>query len=295
MKNEKTFFLDCVFSSVLFFFLSSCAGLSGAGGETSEEKIALKYPVVLVHGIVFNDRGFPAWGRIPETLENAGARVFFGNTDSWGDFDSNALILKETIEKILLETNSEKVNIIAHSKGGIDSRYLIWKHDFGDKVASLTTICTPHRGAEIADLIYAQDFIHTERTRKALETFGELFGDTSPDVYNVNYHLTTEVMKAFNERVHMDSRVYYQSFYTSIASGFDAQMFAASYRYIKKISGANDGLVSEESAKWGVNTAKIEGRISHTEILDLKKRKISGVDIPSVYTGIIKALCEKGF
>ena len=51
-------------------------------------------------------------------------KVFFGNTDSWGSYESNAKILKATIDKVLDETNSERANIITHSKGGIDSRYL---------------------------------------------------------------------------------------------------------------------------------------------------------------------------
>ncbi|MDR0300711.1 MAG: hypothetical protein LBI04_00160, partial [Treponema sp.] len=104
--------------------------------------MSLKYPIVLVHGIIAHDRVDFFWGRIPKILEEKGMRVFLGNTDSWGDCDSNAKILKSTVEKILLETKAEKVNIIAHSKGGIDSRYLIWKHGFEDKIASLTTIST---------------------------------------------------------------------------------------------------------------------------------------------------------
>ena len=37
----------------------------------------------------------------------------------------------------------EKVNIIAHSKGGLDSRYMITHLGLADKVASLTTVATP--------------------------------------------------------------------------------------------------------------------------------------------------------
>jgi len=261
------------------------------------ENIALKYPVVLVHGIIAHDRMsiIKYWGRIPEVLASRGIKVFRGNTDAWGSCESNALILKKTIEDALLETKKERVNIIAHSKGGIDSRYLIWKHDFGDKVASLTTICTPHRGAEIADLIYNQKITHTKFTKKVLSIFGKLYGDTNPNLYNVNYQLTTAGMEEFNEKVLMDAKVFYQSLYTTMDNAFDDIMFFYPYLYIKKIRGKNDGLVSEFSARWGNNVIKIEGGISHAEILDFKKKKISGINIPDIYVEIAEGLSGNDF
>jgi triacylglycerol lipase len=259
--------------------------------------LSIKYPIVLVHGIIAHDRGgiIDFWGRIPQKLKENNIKVFFGNTDAWGSYESNAEILKTTIDNILEETNSEKVNIIAHSKGGIDSRYLIWKYDYGDKVASLTTISTPHHGAEIANLIYSQKIVHSRIAKKALKTYGELYGDVNPDLFKVNYQLTTERMKEFNEKIGMDHRVYYQSIYTLMRNSFDDLIFFYSHWYIKSINGANDGMVSEYSAKWGDNIIKIEGRISHAEIVDYKTRKISGINIPDIYMKIVSDLSEKGF
>jgi triacylglycerol lipase len=235
------------------------------------------------------------WGRIPEAIRETGAKVYFGNTDSWGDYESNAKILKKTIDKVLDETKSEKVNILAHSKGGLDSRYLIWKYDYGGRVASLTTISTPHHGAELSDLIHKQKFFHTRISKKALLIFGKLYGDKNPDPYNLNYQLTTEYMKKFNNEVLPDGKVYYQVIYTTMKSAFDDPLFTKCYRYIKEISGDNDGFVSETSAKWGDNVTKIEGRISHVEILDYNIRKISGINIPDIHKNIVNELREKGF
>jgi len=254
------------------------------------ENIPLKYPVVLAHGIIAHDRlsAIKFWGRIPQVLLSRGIKVFRGNTDAWGGYESNALLLKNTIENILLETKAERVNIIAHSKGGIDSRYLIWKHNFGGKIASLTTVSTPHHGSEVADLIYDKEITHKNFTRKVLSIFGKLYGDTNPDLYNVNYQLTTAKMKEFNKSITMDDNVFYQSLYTTMDNAFDDRVFFHTYSYVNKISGSNDGLVSECSAKWGNNIAKIEGGISHAEILDLKNKKISGVNIPDIYVNIVK-------
>jgi triacylglycerol lipase len=268
-----------------------------AGSKHIPIKVPLKYPVVLVHGIMAYDRdGFiHFWGRIPATLEAHGVKVFFGNTDAWGSIESNAEILKMTIDNILHETGSEKVNIIAHSKGGVDSRYLIWKYDYGDKVASLTTIATPHHGAEIADVLYGQEIIHTKIAKEAFSIFGELYGDKNPDLLNVGYELTTKKMKEFNDEVIMDPRVYYQSLYTTMRNRMDDFMFFYSYQFIKAISGNNDGIVSEHSARWGGNVRKINGGISHAEIVDIKKRAVAGIEIPEIYLTIVNELSAKGF
>ncbi len=47
---------------------------------------------------------------------------------------------------------ARKVNLIAHSMGGLDARYAICQLGLADRVASLTTIGTPHLGTPLADL-----------------------------------------------------------------------------------------------------------------------------------------------
>jgi triacylglycerol lipase len=278
-----------------FFVL--CALVLGENIAANTVEAPLQYPIVLVHGIVAHDRKglINFWGRIPGTLEKNGVRVFFGNTDAWGRVESNAEILKTTIDTILQETGSEKVNIIAHSKGGVDSRYLIWKYDYGDKVASLTTISTPHHGAEIADDLYGKKIVHTNIAKKTFSTFGELYGDKQPDLLNVGYELTTEAMKEFNETVGMDPGVFYQSLYTTMRSRWDDSMFFYSYHYVKGIVGNNDGIVSEYSAQWGENVRKISDRISHAEILDIRMRPVWGINVPDIYINIVNELGAKGF
>jgi len=278
--------------SVLF---ESCLNLPQEPADMDKEPI-LKYPVIFVHGIWAHDRKsiFNFWGRIPDIFNEHGIKVFLGNTDAWGSFESNAEILKETIDRVLLETQSDKVNIIAHSKGGLDSRFCIWNYDYGDKVASLTAISTPHYGAELADLIYQQKIVHTEAAKKALEIYGQMTGDINPDLFNVNYQLTTEKMKEFNEKVVMDKNVYCQSVYSTMRNAFSDPMHFTNYLTIKKLAGANDGVVSEVSARWSDNITKYE-KISHTEIIDFKKRKISGIDIPDIYLDIAIGLGKMGF
>lgn len=116
----------------------------------------LKYPILLVHGIALPDdmKLVPYWGAIPDSLRSRGATVFMSNHNAWAEHKVAARILKDRVEQIIAQTGAQKVNIIAHSKGGIESRYMISCLDMADKVASLTTISTPHRGSKIADYLF---------------------------------------------------------------------------------------------------------------------------------------------
>jgi len=261
------------------------------------DNLSLKYPVILVHGIAMRDRetDSPPWGRIPRVLKENGVEVYFGNTDAWGTIESNAKMLKTTVDKILKETGKGKINIIAHSKGGLDSRCMIWKYNYGGKVASLTTISTPHRGAVIADLILNLKAIHTEASEKSLEVLVKLYHDIYPDIYTAGYELTTTNIKEFNRIVTMDKRVYYQSIYSVMNNATDDLLFDASYNYIKKELGENDGLVSEYSARWGNNITKVEGGISHGQIIDIMGQEQFGMKILNIYLRIVNDLKHKGF
>lgn len=86
----------------------------------------LKYPLLLVHGMGFRDfKHLNYWGRIPVTMQKEGITIFYGQQDSNGSVEENAYQLTSQIDKILGDIRTSKVNIIAHSKGGLEARYLI--------------------------------------------------------------------------------------------------------------------------------------------------------------------------
>ena len=91
-------------------------------------------------------------GRIPGELEKNGASIYYGNHNSAAAVDDSAKELIVRIKEVLKETGAEKVNVIAHSKGGLDMRTAI-QMGGAPYVASLTTVNTPHRGCEFADYL----------------------------------------------------------------------------------------------------------------------------------------------
>ena len=301
VKMKKNIFsvLICLFflPTIVSAQMISQTGV-GVGAGLSEQRNELKYPVVLVHGLAKSDREeelVNSWGRIPQVLRENGVKVYFGNTDGWGGIETNAELLKITIDSILENTEYEKVNIIAHSKGGIDSRYFIWRYNYGDRVASLTTISTPHHGAELADLVFSSRIIHIRSVRERLLDIARIFGDGNTDVYGLNQDLTTENMRDFNANVAMDKRVYYQSIYSVMDDPLDDPKYTISNTRIKNMSGDNDGLVSALSANWGSNIRRLQVSLSHGQIIDQGSIRFPGVEIPDIYLEIIAELAQKGF
>ena len=80
-----------------------------------------KYPILMVHGVFFRDSDFfNYWGRIPADLEKNGATIFYGDQESAASVDECGKQLATKIKEIVEKNGCEKVNIIAHSKGGLD-------------------------------------------------------------------------------------------------------------------------------------------------------------------------------
>ena len=121
-----------------------------------------KYPLLLVHGVFFRDfRYVNYWGRIPKELQRNGATVYYGQQQSAAAVEDSGRELADRIRQILAETGCEKVNIIAHSKGGLDSRAAIAHAGCAPCVASLTTINTPHRGCIFAEYLLKNCLLYT--------------------------------------------------------------------------------------------------------------------------------------
>jgi triacylglycerol lipase len=262
---------------------------------------ATKYPIVLVHGIGFRDRKLHNyWGRIPRTLQKNGAAVFYGGQDAWGSVERNAHILKKRVEDVLAQTGCDKVNIIAHSKGGLEARYVISRLGMGECVASLTTISTPHYGSKTMEFIF---YFFPQPLLKFAAVFVNLYfwllGDIKPDFYRTCRQLTASYCKKFNRAVPDCKNVYYQSYATAMKKPYSDMLLMLTHLIIKLFDGENDGMVGAASAVWGdykgiITNAGIRG-VSHIDAVDGRRMKVGGLDMRDVYAGIVEGLKGKGF
>jgi triacylglycerol lipase len=264
---------------------------------------ATKYPIILVHGISFRD-DFPVikyWSQLPKALEKNGARVYLSNTKAFGSHVENAIILRERILEILEETGSEKVNIIAHSKGGLESRYMITKLDMANRVASLTTLATPHRGSYIADtiLIWLRQNNWLDKIISIANKYGKFIGDKNPEALQAAENLTIKYMKNFNQSVPDVSGVLYQSTGGIISNEYPIWLVRIQEKVLSEKEGQSDGTVSLKSYQWGnyLGIAKSDQDfgVSHFDIVGMKfVSKQSTFDAEGFIVEIAKSLKEKG-
>jgi triacylglycerol lipase len=265
-----------------------------------EEKISLKYPVLFVHGAGFRDKtfGLNYWGRIPKLFIKHGVEVYYGGTDAWGSIEKNAEILKSKIEAIMQEKKAEKVNIIAHSRGGLEARYLISTLNMEHAVASLTTISTPHHGVKVMNIALELPTWLYKFCSFFVNIWFKIFGDKAPDFFSSSRQLSEKYITEFNKRNPDKENVYYQSYASMMKYFFGDLIFLFLNPFIKITDGANDGLCPVDSAKWGdfkgVITTKGVFGISHSGIVDFYKINYKGMNILELYLNIVKELSENG-
>lgn len=271
--------------------------------ERADRKIcATKYPILLVHGVFFRDfKYLNYWGRIPGELEKNGATIYYGNHQSADSVKGSAAELAERIRQITAETGCGKVNIIAHSKGGLDCRYALAELGIGDQVASLTTINTPHRGCLFAD--YLLEKIPKAAQDKAADTYNKavkVLGDENPDFMEAVRDLTADACEERNWYIKDVPGVYYQSIGSKCNRAVNGRFpLNVTYHLVKYFDGENDGLVSVDSFPWGENyrlvTVKGKRGISHGDMIDLNRENIPGFDVREFYVSLVAQLKQKGF
>ena len=261
-----------------------------------------RYPILLVHGVFFRDFKFPNyWGRIPKELEKNGAVIFFGNHQSALSVADSGAELTERIKRIVAETGCGKVNVIAHSKGGLDCRYAISHCGADQYIASLTTINTPHRGCLFADYLLKKTPENVKKTiASSYNAVLRKLGDSHPDFLAAVYDLTDERCRQFNENVMDSGQVYYQSVGSRLNKATNGKFpLNFTYHIARHFDGPNDGLVSESSFRWGENytflTPKGKRGISHGDMIDLNRENIEGFDVREFYVQLISDLRERGF
>lgn len=106
-------------------------------------------PVLLVHGIVHNPSAF---FKLKRKMDELGwQNVYTINySTSHGSLTKMVEILARRIDLICEQTKSSQIDIVAHSMGGIISRYFMTIGAGRGKVKNLITLGTPHQGTELS-------------------------------------------------------------------------------------------------------------------------------------------------
>jgi len=220
--------------------------------------------LVLVHGILgFRQKfGVEYFRGVAEHFRARGFAVLVPELDPTRGIEFRGNQLGDQINNGFtsgLLNRTQKTHIVAHSMGGLDSRYLLSPASGKQLVApvrSLTTISTPHQGSPIADLIDKPLDLHPfphlpfSPAGKPLEFALNELGISLDGLRD----LTTASCQAFSVKYSNQTSVAYFSVAGSGRPGFlpTASALLLFHHYIfAKTGKANDGLVAVDSAEWG--------------------------------------------
>jgi triacylglycerol lipase len=228
-----------------------------------------KYPIVLAHGLLGFDElrlagkflpGVQYWRGIKEAMNANNIEVITTAVPASASIEQRATAL---LKDIKAKARGKTVNIVAHSMGGLDARYLISNLKPWDlEIKSLTTIATPHRGSSFADFLLRE--IGEENVPRVYKLMERLNLDSG-----AFSQLTTKYMReSFNPANPDDPSVRYFSYGAQFRPSFWS-MFNFSHNMIDVIEGPNDGLVSVTSSKWDEQGYRgtLDG-VSHLDLIN---------------------------
>ncbi|NOK18283.1 lipase family alpha/beta hydrolase [Corallococcus carmarthensis] len=113
-----------------------------------------KYPIVLAHGMAGFDSLFGVldyFYGIESSLKSGGAKVYITHVPQFNTSEARGEALLAQVQDVLARSGAKKVNLIGHSHGGLDVRYVAAVRP--DLVASVTTVGSPHKGADLAEYL----------------------------------------------------------------------------------------------------------------------------------------------
>jgi triacylglycerol lipase len=259
-----------------------------------------KYPIFLCHG-------YGAIGALVKPspmhdpcmlIREHGVVAIAPNVVPYATIETRAKNWVRLIRDVCEKYSFEKVNVVAHSMGGLDMRFALSKLDIDDKVASLTTIATPHRGSYLADLVLKTPEIVTERISEIVDWFGDnVYPSEKSDAIGSVEQLTCNyIQNVFNQQIADAITVPIFSYGAAVGRGTNYALnpiFKFQNSQIFEKEGENDSFVSVKSAQWGEYLGCIN--ISHLNQINVQVGKETRPKYYAFWTGVVKKLFELGF
>jgi len=123
----------------------------GLFGSDRPRPAGARRPVVLIHGWSLNRASMAL---LAARLRRDGRDVYTVNYPSLlSDTDAKAAHLAVTLRRIAAESASEKVDVVAHSLGGVLIRAVACHHAGLGLLGNVVTLGSPHRGCALAVLL----------------------------------------------------------------------------------------------------------------------------------------------
>ena len=150
--NKTEFIITMVISTIvtlgLFVISLPAFGQNQSGQQLQSEKLL---PVLLIHGYA---EDATIWKKWEDMLRKDGIQFFTvtfkDSDDKCRSAKQHAKELEKIVQDIKQQSGAQKLNIVGHSKGGLDARVFLDITDTKD-IANLIMIGTPNAGSPAAE------------------------------------------------------------------------------------------------------------------------------------------------
>lgn len=261
--------------------------------------VDLKHPVLLCHGygaIASLVKPSPLYD-VSLLLRSHNVLAYAPNIVPYATIETRAKGWVKLINQLTENSTSGKINVVAHSMGGLDMRFALARLGVADRVASFTTISTPHRGTSLAELTLKTPEAIRDKLADFLDWMGDrIYPQTKSDSVGSAAQLTREyVTKVFNPQMPNVEGIPYYSYSSAVGKGTSEPIrVIARYQnnHIFEEEGPNDGMVSVKSAKWGEHIKT--SNLSHLEQMNLRLKDDRRALFEKFWFDVIKMLEAKG-
>ncbi len=210
-------------------------------------------------------------------LEAAGNQVFTVSVHPVETIEFRARQVATFIRQHPILSTSH-INLVGHSMGGIDGRFLISRLDPEHQIVSLSTLASPHRGSWLADIIDSFPFLGKQAAR------------WTPGLRQ----LSEKNMAQLNSLLPDREDVAYFSIPAATRFLTCTPLMWPLYLLMRFHGGPNDGQVSQLSGSWGevVEVAKAD----HFEVIGLRLglNSLFPCDHLALYGHLTRLLSERG-
>lgn len=191
-------------------------------------------PMAFVHGIASDGSAMSQVETAfvlnePKLLD----RTIKPETTKTGSTVKNAQLLEADVYDLLRGVPTKKVDIVAHSKGGLDSRVMAVRNP--GLVRNLVMIATPNGGSELANIVCSSELVANQ-----FKQFGKC-DSAEAGIYQLQTEFVRDI---FNKQVKdLPSTSYYTVAGTKAFSGAESASSSI-------LSGQDDGATSVDSVTW---------------------------------------------
>lgn len=264
------------------------------------EIVELKHPILLCHGygaIASLVKPSPLYD-VALLLRSHNVLAFAPNIVPYAKIETRAESWERIIKELIENIPDDKVNVIAHSMGGLDIRYALSKLDVARHIASFTTVSTPHRGTSLAELTLKTPEAIRDKLADFLDWMGDrIYPHTKSDSVASASQLTRQyVTEVFNPQTPDVDDIPYYSYSSAVGRGTPEPIrVIARYqnKHIFEQEGPNDGMVSVESSQWGEHVQTLN--LSHLEQMNLRIKDDRKQHFEAFWLDVVKMLQAKGY